>query len=154
MKLSNYMLKKIIILIWSLWILIVALSNVADALRNTGILPDHFKFVSGNFGYIQAATQIYNFPVWLNAVLFLLAIILEILMCVFFFKLFFKMKEGNDALVNPPFFFGVVLFGGFLIMDEFLIAYDRLGGIEQNHFTIFTALIASYLLIKLLPGDK
>ena len=146
------LIRRIILLVWALWSAVVTLSNVFDAFRSLGLLPDWFKFVSGNFGYIQAATSIYVFPVWLNAVLFAGVIIWEALMSWNFFKAFAGLKNGIEKLIYKPFVFGLSLFGGFLVTDELLIAYDRLGSIEQTHLAVFVALMVSLLTVTLLPG--
>ena len=155
MKISESFLKRTILLIWALWAMFVTLSNICDGFRTIGMLPDSFKFVSGNFGYIQAATQIYAFPVWLNAVLFILVIVWEAMICFLFFKAFFKIKENDSRIILLPFLSGIILFGGFLVMDEFLIAYDRLGAIEQSHLGFLIGFIVSLLLVRSLneKGD-
>ena len=142
------LIRRIILLVWALWSAVVTLSNIFDALRSLGMLPDWFKFVSGNFGYIQSATS-----VWLNAILFAGVIIWEALMSWNFFKAFAAVKGGIRSAVYKPFVFGLTLFGGFLVLDELLIAYDRLGSIEQDHLAFFGALIISLLAIVLLPAD-
>ena len=145
--------RRLILIIWAVWSLVVALSNIFDALRNLGIIPSGFKFVSGNFGYIQAATSIYSLPVWIDSILFAIVIIWEALMAYYFFKAFLNTSvENNRSILYTPFILGFALFGGFLIMDEILIAYDRLGSIEQNHFVIFAALMISLLTVSLLPA--
>lgn len=152
MKNPAKLIRRIILLVWALWSAIVTLSNVFDAFRSLGLLPEWFKFVSGNFGYIQAATSIYTFPVWLNAVLFSGVIAWEAAMSWNFFKAFAAVKNGIQAAVYKPFIFGLTLFGGFLVMDELLIAYDRLGSIEQDHLAVFAALMVSLLTVILLPA--
>lgn len=154
MKINDYLFKRIILLIWALWSAFVTLSNICDGLKTIGLLPGWFRFVSGNFGYIQAATQIYSFPVWLNAILFILVIILEAAICIFFFKALFKFNNEDSELVLMPFLLGIILFGGFLILDEFLVAYDRLGAIEQSHLGFFMALLLSFLTIRLISLKK
>jgi hypothetical protein len=154
MRVSDYSLKRILLLIWACWSLFVTLSNICDGLKTLYILPASFKFVSGNFGYIQAATQIYSFPAWLNALLFIIVIAWEAAMCFFFFKSFFMFSEVNPALIIKPFLFGITLFGGFLVSDEILITYDRLGAIEQSHLGFFTGLLISLLVMRLLPFEK
>jgi hypothetical protein len=144
-------IRRLILLVWALWSAVVTLSNFFDVFRSLGMLPDWFKFVSGNFGYIQSATSIYLFPVWLNAVLFGLVIILEALMSYHFFKAFAGVNLGREGVVYTPFVFGLSLFGGFLVTDELLIAYDRLGSIEQTHLAIFVAMMVSLLAVTLLP---
>lgn len=147
MKATNILIKKAVLLIWALWGFFVSLSNICDGLKTIGILPDSFKFVSGNFSYIQAATQIYAFPIWLNAILFILVILWEVTLSFFFFKAFLKIKESSEVVLLP-FLLGIILFGGFLVMDEFLIAYDRLGAIEQSHLGFLIGFIVSLLLVR------
>ncbi len=148
MKINNSIIKRTILLIWAFWALFVTLSNICDGLKTMGLLPDNFRFVSGNFGYIQAATQIYYFPLWLNAILFILVILWEGMMCFLFFKSFLKFKESGSQMTLLPFLAGIILFGGFLVMDELLITYDRLGAIEQSHLGFLVAFIVSLLLVR------
>lgn len=148
------LLKRIILLIWAWWSAFVTLSNVCDGLKAVGFLPTGFKFVSGNFGYIQAATQIYSFPVWLNALLFTVVILWEAAMCFFFFKSFFRFSEENSVLITIPFLCGIMLFGGFLVMDEIFITYDRLGAIEQSHLGFFVGMLVSFLTVRLFSLEK
>ena len=154
MNISDKLLKRVILLIWALWSALVTFSNICDGLKTVGILPDRFRFVSGNFGYIQAATQIYFFPVWLNAILFITVILWEFALCILFFKAFFQYNEENNSLVLMPFLFGISLFGGFLVLDEFLITYDRLGAIEQSHLAYLMGMLISFLTIRLIPLKK
>ncbi len=148
MKANFNFIKRVVLLIWALWAMLVTLSNICDGLKTIGLLGDHSRFVSGNFGYIQAATQIYSFPVWLNAILFIGVILWEGLTCFLFFKAFLKFNEGDSRLVLLPFLAGIILFGGFLVMDELLITYDRLGAIEQSHLGYLVAFIVSLILIR------
>ncbi len=143
--------KKILLLFWAFWSGLISLSNIFDALKNLHILPDSFKFVSGNFSYITQAASIYLFPVWLNGFLFFIVILLEIILTVLFLKAFLKFEKLREEVVYPPFIAGIILFGGFILMDEALIAYDRLGGIEQGHFTILIGMLISLAVINLLP---
>ena len=69
-------------------------------------------------------------------------------MSILFFRSFFKFSEDNPSLLIMPFLFGVMLFGGFLVMDEILIAYDKLGPIEQSHFGLFMGMLISLLVIR------
>jgi len=148
MKVTNYFVKKAILLIWALWAMFVTFSNICDGLRTIGILPGNFNFVSGNFGFIQAATQIYAFPVWLNAILFIIVILWEAVICALFFRAFIKLSDITDQNILAPFLSGIILFGGFLVMDEFLITYDRLGAIEQSHLGFLIGFMVSLLLFR------
>ncbi len=147
MKFSNNHLKKIILLIWALWFSIVSLTNICDALRSLGVIPEWFRFVSGNFQYISAVTAIYLFPYWLNAILFLVVIILEVSTSFLFFKAFLNVTVNNENFIVPPFIFSLIIFGGFMVMDEIFVAYDRMGNIETTHLGILVGLLASYIAV-------
>ncbi len=151
MNVNEKLLKKTILLIWASWSAFVTLSNICDGIKTLGLLPDNFRFVSGNFGYIQSATQIYAFPVWFNGFLFVMVILWEAVMCYYFFKAFLKFDNLKVNLLILPFWFGIVLFGGFLVMDEFLITYDRLGAIEQSHLGFLVGMLVSLLVVRLIP---
>ncbi len=145
MKFSDELLKKIILLIWALWFTIVSLTNIFDALRNLGAMPDWFRFVSGNFQYISAVTSIYLLAAWLNAILFFFVIVWEAITSWLFFNAYLKFK--NEKIL-APFTFGIILFGGFMIMDELFVAYDRMGNIETTHLGILVGLLVSFIAAK------
>lgn len=71
------LLKRGILLFWSIWITTVVLMNVGDALKVVGVLPSDWKLASGNYQAIVDAVAVYGTPHWLDLLLFFGAILWE-----------------------------------------------------------------------------
>ncbi len=64
-------LKRLILLFWAVWLALVVVFNVADALKALGVLPATFVWASGNYGAIREVLGPFDLPHWLSG--FLLA---------------------------------------------------------------------------------
>ena len=56
------LLKLAVLTGWALWFSVVLLTNVLDALRHLGLLPDGWRMASGNFDVIRSVTARYHIP--------------------------------------------------------------------------------------------
>lgn len=153
----NYplVLKRGILLFWSVWLSVVFASNLADGLQQAHVLPASFKFVSGNLSAIDAAISIYVSSKAIANVLFGLVILIELTGALLFWRAFFDRQSvaaGVHAKLIPPFLVTGGLFAGFLIADEVLIAYERMPGLTTTLFLILCAQLLSVLVISLV-GD-
>ena len=73
------LIKRATLLFWAAWLSVVATTNVLDALRALGVLPDSFRFVSGNWQWINHVMDPLGVPRGLQAALFAGAIAWEAL---------------------------------------------------------------------------
>src|SRR5205809_3246339 len=62
--------KRLLLLIWAVWLSVVFLSNLADAAKGLGWLGDSWAFASGNLEFIRQTTARYGTPDAVNGVLF------------------------------------------------------------------------------------
>ncbi len=81
-------LKRVLLLFWAVWLSVVFLSNLADALKGIGLLGESWAFASGNFKFMKETTARYGTPDLVNALLFA-----GVILC-----------EGNDILASPSTF--------------------------------------------------
>ncbi len=62
--------KRLLLLSWPVWLSVVFLSNLADAAKGLGWLPESWAFASGNLRFIRGATARYGTPGVVNGALF------------------------------------------------------------------------------------
>jgi hypothetical protein len=62
--------KRLLLLVWAVWLSVVFLSNLADAAKGLGWLPESWAFASGNLHSIRQTTARYGTPDAVNGVLF------------------------------------------------------------------------------------
>src|SRR5690606_1876461 len=59
-----------LVLFWAIWLSLITLTNLADALRQLGALPDDFTFASYNFDLVKQTVGAHGAPGTVAAVLF------------------------------------------------------------------------------------
>ena len=143
------LIKRMVLLFWAAWLSVVATTNVLDALKASGALPDSFKFVSGNWRWINEVMDPLGMPRGLQAVQFGGAIAWESLAAILFWRavatfrgrpLFEERATVIACGVN------LALWGAFQVLDEVFVAYQP----EAVHRVIFLSQIFTLLLLHLL----
>lgn len=146
-------LKAGIILFWCLWYTTAASSNLSNLLHLTGILSPSMTFNSHNFAFILSAIKIYHIPRPVGYVLFLIDIIWQWSICIFFwitFYLFAKRSENTFTLINWTFGLSIALWCTFVILEELFIAYK----FESVHMRLIILNLLSLLFIHLVPANQ
>lgn len=139
-------LKRTLLAFWAVWLTVVFATNVADAAKVLGLLPESWAFASGNFRFVSQTTARYGLAEWMNGVLFAGVILWEGLAAVLFWQAaatFTRRANYTAFLVS------LLLWTAFLVTDEIFIAYAVAG----THLRIFTAQLVTLLAIELLPDD-
>ena len=138
-------MKAVLLLFWAIWFSIVALTNLADALKHLGVLPPGFTFASGNFEFMQQVTAIHHTPAFLVAVMFAGVIIWEIAAAALFFQAFAKSRSASAdeaAAVTRAFTVSVAFWAGMMIASEIFISYD----VEGAHTRFLIASLLSFVV--------
>ncbi|MFN2292706.1 MAG: hypothetical protein ACK2UC_16055 [Anaerolineae bacterium] len=133
---------------WSLWLTIVLLTNLFDALKRLGLLPDGWRWVSGNFRAIANSVPL---PRWAIGLLFLGVLLWEGLGVLLFWRAFYGYGvTGNTGLGEVYTAFGVslALWSAFMIADEIF----RIYAYQSTHLLLFIGQLLTVLVIGLLPG--
>lgn len=150
--------KQGIILFWAVWLSLVLLLNCLDVLKNVGVLPDTWKFNSGNFPFMQAVVKVYSTPNPITWVMYISAIIWEVVaIYLLWAALGASFSSGFDPstlrLVNLAFAVNLALWAAFVVMDELFLAFLIPGhNIMETHRSLFTANLVSFMAIHLLPN--
>jgi hypothetical protein len=144
-------LKRVLLFFWAVWLSVVFLTNLADAVKGLGLLDESWLFASGNLKFIQETTARYGTPAWANALLFAGVILWEGLAALLFWRAswVFRGRSSASNEVYPAFTTSLLLWGAFLIADEVFIAYP----LESTHLRLFIAHLLTLLAIELLPEE-
>ncbi len=153
MDLNLITLKQGIILSWATWLSLVLLLNFLDVAKNLKILPETWKFSSGNYPFMQAVTKVFNTPNWLTWMMYVSAIIWEIVAVYLLWAALSSFDPNNLRLVNLAFMVNLALWAAFMVMDELFLAWLIPGfNIMETHRSLFTANLVSLMAIHLLPN--
>jgi hypothetical protein len=145
------LLKRLLLFLWAVWLSVVFLSNLADALKELGLLGESWAFASGNWKFIKETTARYGTPDFVNAVLFAGVIVWEAVVALLFWlaACTFRGRRSGRKVLYLAFTATLLLWGAFLIADEVFIAYP----VEGAHLRLFIAHLATLLAIELLPEE-
>jgi hypothetical protein len=143
-------LKRSILLFWAVWITMVVIMNVFDAIKALGLLPGDWPLASGNYEAIVKAASVYHAPNWLDFLLFLGAVGWEMVCALLFWRAWELFSHGRTTrwpAVYLAFTSIFGLFAAFILADELFHTY----GIEGDHRGITVLALASVLVLTLLP---
>ena len=146
-----------LLLFWALWLSVVFASNAADALKELGLLPEGWRFVSGNYAFVKEALAIYTASGALATLLFAGVLVTQLAAATLFWRALAASAEPGDAArwrARLAFASALALFAAFLVTDEVLIVYDRMANLETTHFLILCALLLSLLTVERLAGEE
>lgn len=138
-------LKQGLILFWALWLTVVFLSNVVDALKALGVLPRIWKFmISNNYDAIRRMTAKRRVPEWMNALMFGGVIVWQALVAYLFWRALFVPTE---SALYAAFGASMALWAVFILVDEIFAAYE----IERVHLNLLLAKLITLMFIVLIP---
>lgn len=146
-------LKRGVLAFWAAWLSVVALTNILDALKGLGVLPQTWAWTSGNFGWIQQSMKPLGVSVGIEALLFLGVIIWEVLAAVLFWRA--TMQYRNRPLVEEraavlACAVNLALWCTFQVLDEVFLTFEP----EAVHRVIFANQILTLLMLHLLPSER
>jgi len=141
------LLKRGILFFWAAYFTIVLASNVADGLKAMALLPEAFRFVSGNYALVERVTRIYAVPAAGVALLYLGVLACQAAAATLFWRAFAAWRGGSapdTRVVTAAFAAGLGLWAGFILVDELFIAYE-IAGLEATHVALLSAQLLSLL---------
>lgn len=147
---GSVLLKRGIVLFWSVWVSVVVLTNIAAEIKSFGVLPDTWPLASGNYGAIARETSRYGVPGWLDQGLLAGVIVWEAVAALLLWRAFrhYWLHSRRRLLAGyTAFAVLLALFATFILADEVLHAFR----IEGDHRGIAVLLLASLLSLQLLP---
>ena len=136
-----------LVLFWAIWLSLVTLTNIADAMKQIGALPDDFKLASYNYALVKKAVEAHGVPTTVTIVLFAGIIVWEMLASFLFWRAWGVMRrDGKGAAqeVTHAFAVSLALWAVFLIATEVTVAYET----AATHKTTLIAQLASLLVVR------
>ena len=145
-------LKRGLLLFWALWLSVVVATNVLNSLQALSVLPASFKFVSGNWPWINQTMDPLGVPRVLQALMFAGVIVWEGLAAVLFWRAFAAYR-GRSLLQEPTVIaacaVNLALWAAFQVLDEVFLAYQPQG----VHRAVFANQLITVLALYLLPEE-
>ena len=143
-----------ILTFWSVYFTLVLASNLTDVMAKLNLLPEGFKFVSGNYKLMEKVVAIYNTPAALVAVMFAGVMLLELFSASAFWvaaSCFDASKRRKWA--ERGFCVSLILWFGFIVADELFVAFD-VADLERAHVAMLSSQLLSFLVyLKLIASS-
>jgi hypothetical protein len=148
-------LRRGLLLFWSTWFTVVFASNLTDGLKQAGLLPDGWRFASGNFALIVESVRVYALGASWAALLFAAVVLLQLAAAALFWRAFLDRRalEPESPKALQAFSLGLALFAGFLVADEVFVVYDRVPGLGITHLLVLCGLLLSCLVVQTRSGQ-
>lgn len=143
---SSRTLKSGILLFWALYFSLVTLTNLLDALRAIGALPQGWTLASGNYALLVKVTAVHGTPTVIAGVLFLGVIAWEALAAGFFWRAW---ATRVRRVTHIAFTLGLALWAAFVLADELFVAYT----LGPTHLRLFGLQLLCLIGLRLLPDD-
>jgi hypothetical protein len=135
-----------VLVFWALWLSVVALTNVLDALQAASWLPTSWTLVSGNWLWITKTLEPLGVGVPVQVVLFAGAIVWEVLAAVLFWRAsaaYAGRKLAREPEAVAACAVNLALWSAFQVLDEVFLAYQP----EGVHRAIFANQVLTILLL-------
>lgn len=119
-------IQKGLVLLWAIWHTLVTATNLFDALKQLGILPDGWTLASYNFELVHQTVAPHGVPVAVSAILFAGVIVWELLASALLWRAYAAMLRGEPGTgpeVTQAFCVGLALWGAMLIATEVTVNY-------------------------------
>ncbi|HEX4591913.1 MAG TPA: hypothetical protein VH120_18385 [Gemmataceae bacterium] len=143
-------INRILLLFWAAWLSVVTTTNVLDGLRALAVLPDSFRFCSGNWAWINQVMDPLAVPRGLQAVLYIGAIAWEATAAALFWWAVAAYRGRPLPREKAALWACVVnlaLWAAFQVLDEVFLAYPP----EAVHRVIFVSQLATLVWLRVAP---
>lgn len=153
MRWTGRLLNAGLLLGWAMWLSVVTITNITDALKALDVLSEDVGFASGNWSYLEGTTAIHDTPGWINAILFGGVIGWELIGSVLFWRAWGEYRRGASRTSEPvmaAFIVSAALWVAFTIADEIFFAFDA----ENTHRLILVALLASLVTMHVIDDGE
>jgi hypothetical protein len=148
MAVSILTLKQGLILFWALWIGLVVVHNIFDALKELGVLPGSWRFVSTNFQGILDLLGAERTLRWLVGLLYAAVIAWEgFTAYLFWMALLTSRGAVNERAVITAFAANLALWAVFMLADEAFGDYE----LGAAHLRFFITQLVTLMFILLVP---
>jgi hypothetical protein len=148
-RITLYSIKRLVLVFWASWLSVVVITNVLNGLQASGAISSSFKFVSGNWQWINQVMDPVGLPRGLQATLFAGAIVWEALASVLFWRAvatYRGLPLAQERATLCACGVNLALWAAFQVLDEVFIGYQP----EGVHRVIFVSQIVTLMFLHLL----
>ena len=144
------LLKRLVLLFWTMYFSMVAITNFVDLLGEFDILDWTF-LNSGNFEYLVSVVKVYEVGPELTKLLLIGAWLLEVAAAVLFWRALFSYgrTERGQTWALTALAWGTLVWIGFVFNTEFFVAYTA----EAPFRELLMIMLASILVVTLVPNN-
>lgn len=135
-----------VLLMWALWMTLVTIYNVVDALKGLGRLPGHVR-ASSNLALIRTTTAGVKLPGALIWALFWGVITWELIASLL---LWWAVLGGGLNVATAALGVSLLLWAAFILVNQFFMTWLTEPGVVTAHRDLFAVTALSLLLLRLL----
>ena len=146
---AGLLFKRLLLLFWTMYFTMVAVTNFVDLLDEFGVL--HLVFLnSGNFDFLVSVVKVYDVGPDLTKVLLLGAWLIEVTGAILFWRALLGFTGAGGRLkAITALCWGTLVWTSFIFMTEFFVAYT----VEAPFRELLMIMIASAIAVAVVPDD-
>jgi hypothetical protein len=137
-----------LLLFWALWLSLIAVTNLFDALKQVGALPQWWRLASYNYDLVAQTLGGVGLPAAFAVLLFICAVIWQFASAGLFWRAWSAMRRtgnGDAPEVTQAFVVGLALWAAFLLATEATVSYATAG----THKATLIAQLASLVVVRM-----
>lgn len=145
-----FWLKWGVLAFWTLWFGLVTLTNLLDALKTAGALPQGWSLASGNLASLRAAVSVHGLGRRSAGFLFAGVIVWQAGCCALLARAAYRSVSHqvlDMAAINLAFAAALGLWAAFMLAEEIFLQYERL----DFHLLLWGTQLLSLAALHLLP---
>lgn len=147
---SGLLFKRVVLLFWTMFFSMVALTNLVNLLDSIGLFDWTF-LDSGNVDYIRSVVEVYGVGDPPSKILLAGAMLIEALAALLFWRalLGYGMKRDGERAAMAAVCWGTLVWTGFVFMTEFFVAYQS----ESPFRELLAIMVGTGIALALVPDD-
>lgn len=147
---SGLLLKRLLLLFWTMFFSMIALTNLVNLLDSLGLFDWTF-LDSGNFDYLRSVVDVYGVGAAPTKLLLAGALLIEAVAALLFWRalLGFGIRRGGQRAAMTAICWGTLVWTGFVFMTEFFVAYSA----ESVFRELLAIMVGTAIAIALIPDD-
>lgn len=137
-----------LVFFWAVWLTVVTLTNLTDAFKALGGLPETFGWASYNYALVRETVAAQGVPTALAGLLFAGVLVWELLAAGLLWRAWNAMRRGapgTTAAVTQAFAVNLALWCAFLTATELFINYAT----AATHKSTLIAQLATLLVVRM-----
>lgn len=147
---SGMLFKRLLLLFWTMFFSMVALTNLVNLLDSIGLFDWTF-LDSGNVDYIKSVVSVYGIGDPPSKILLAGAMLVEALAALLFWRamLGYGLRRDGERAAMAAICWGTLVWTGFVFMTEFFVAYES----ESVFRELLAIMVGTGIAVALIPDE-